>query len=189
MSGNAATGIRSADQFKNQEPSQKSHLMFISGESSRPLIKESFANAFRKSVRTAGVVADAHPCLLASTRAVDRLGRIAGHAERSVIIMYICAIISPLGGRPAFHPGFADGQDSPADSVKRGEVPAPRSYRLLRNISSRICGSYRNSISDIGKLYFKCAAEMSDALPCERKSVHLPRNQNGGIRGGRIEAL
>ena len=56
--------------------------MFISGESSRPLIKESFANAFRKSVRTAGVVADAHPCLLASTRAVDRLGRIAGHAER-----------------------------------------------------------------------------------------------------------
>ena len=107
--------------------------MFISGESTRPLIKESFANAFRKSVRTAGLVADAHPCLPAST----------GWAELqvtqsvSVIIMCICAIISALGGRPAFHPGFADGQDSPADSVKGGEVPAPRSYRLLRNVSSR----------------------------------------------------
>ena len=82
MSGNAATGIRSADQFKNREPSQRSISCSSAAKAPGPLIKESFANAFRKSVRTAGVVADAHPCLPASTRGVDRLGRIAGHAER-----------------------------------------------------------------------------------------------------------
>ena len=163
--------------------------MFISGESTRPLIKESFANAFRKSVRTAGLVADAHPCLPASTRAVDRLGRIAGHAEReryyNVYLRYYFSagrtpsLPSWFCRRAGFSRGLCEG--------RRGACAAVVS--AFTQCFQPICGSYRNSISDIGKLYFKCAAEMSDALPCERKSVHLPRNQNGGIRGGRIEAL
>jgi hypothetical protein len=164
--------------------------MFISGESTRPLIKESFANVFRKSVRTAGVAADAHPCLPASTRAVDRLGRIAGHAERERYYNVYLRYYFSAGRTPSFpfwfcrRAGFSRG----LCEGRRGACAAGR-IGFYAMFPAGYGGSYRNSISDIGKLYFKCAAEMSDALPCERKSVHLPRNQNGGIRGGRIEAL
>jgi hypothetical protein len=69
-------------------------LTFISGESGRPLTKESFGNEFRKACRVAGVPGSAHSvCEIAATRA----------AENSAAVAELEAIFGRHGGGMASH--------------------------------------------------------------------------------------
>ena len=191
MSGNAVTGIQFSRPVQKsvRNPVNRAISRSSAAKATGPGSKNLWATDSTEACRAAARGSRRRSMRACFYRAVKRLGRIAGHAEREHYYNVCLGHHFSTGWTPSLLFWFRRQAGFSRGLVKGGEVPAPRSCRLLCNVSSRIGSSCRNSISDIGKLYFKHAAEMSDAPLCEGKSVHLPRNQNGGTRGGRIEAL